>query len=55
MEKLRIPAIIVECGFLSNLEETKLLKDEKYQDKLAWGIYLGIQNYFNEKEEQNNG
>lgn len=53
MDKLQIPAVIVECGFLSNEEETKNLKDEKYQNKLAWGIYLGIQNYFNEKGEGN--
>lgn len=53
MEKLQIPAIIVECGFLSNEEETKNLKDEKYQNKLAWGIYLGIQDYFNKKEGEN--
>ena len=29
------PAIIVECGFLSNAEETVLLQDEYYQIKLA--------------------
>lgn len=54
MEKLQIPAIIVECGFLSNEEETKNLKDEKYKNRLAWGIYLGIQNYFNNNEVENN-
>lgn len=50
MDKLHIPAIIVECGFLSNDEETKNLKNDNYQSKLAWGIYLGIQDYFIEKE-----
>lgn len=55
MEKVEIPTIIVECGFLSNEEETKKLKDEKYQNKLAWGIYLGIQDYFYKKEVENNG
>jgi len=41
-----IPAVIVECGFLSNGEEEKLLNDENYQEKLAWAIYCGILDYF---------
>lgn len=41
-----IPAVIVECGFLSNYEEEKLLNDADYQEKLAWAIYCGILDYF---------
>ncbi|MBR6542176.1 MAG: N-acetylmuramoyl-L-alanine amidase, partial [Anaerotignum sp.] len=41
-----IPAVIVECGFLSNAEEEKLLNDAGYQEKLAWAIYSGILDYF---------
>ena len=41
-----IPAVIVECGFLSNTEEEKLLNDAGYQEKLAWAIYCGILDYF---------
>ena len=41
-----IPAVIVECGFLSNIEEEKLLNDAGYQEKLAWAIYCGILDYF---------
>ena len=47
MNNVTIPTVIVECGFLSNNNETELLKTEEYQNKLAWGIYLGIQEYFN--------
>ena len=36
------PATIVECGFLSNPEEEKLLLTETYQRKMAWAIHLGI-------------
>lgn len=43
---LKLPFTIVECGFLSNSEERNLLKTEEYQDKLAWGIYTGIMDYF---------
>ena len=39
MKHVEIPISIVECGFLSNNEEEKLLLDDNYQDKLAWGIY----------------
>ena len=45
MKHVEIPISIVECGFLSNAEEEKLLLDGTYQDKLAWGIYNGIMDY----------
>ena len=43
-----IPSVIVECGFLSNVEELQSLTQEDYQEKIAWAIYIGIMNYFNE-------
>lgn len=46
MKHVEIPISIVECGFLSNKEEEKLLLEDSYQDKLAWGIYNGIIDYF---------
>lgn len=46
MKHVEIPISIVECGFLSNPEEEKLLLEDSYQDKLAWGIYNGIIDYF---------
>ena len=45
---VEIPTTIVECGFLSNPEEEKQLLENSYQDRLAWGIYNGIINYFYE-------
>ncbi len=36
------PSVIVECGFLSNEEEEKLLLNEAYQEKIVDAIYLGI-------------
>ena len=47
MKNVKIPITIVECGFLSNQEEEKLLQTDEYQEKLAWGIYNGINEYFN--------
>lgn len=39
------PAVLVECGFLSNAEEEKKLMQEDYRDRLARGIARGIINY----------
>lgn len=50
MAHLEIPAILVECGFLSNREETKLLKSEVYQKKLAMCLYASLIQYFSENE-----
>lgn len=52
LENVEIPMAIVECGFLSNSEELQLLKTEEYQDKIAWGIYVGIMDYFMNKKEE---
>ena len=50
MDKVQIPAVIVECGFLSNKSDEEKLKTDEYQSKLAWGIYIGIQKYFMEED-----
>ncbi len=44
------PSVMVECGFLSNFEETQKLKDEAYQKKLAFLIAVGIFDYFKNTE-----
>ena len=48
VKHVEIPTTIVECGFLSNPEEEKKLLEDDYQNRLAWGIYNGIINYFYE-------
>lgn len=45
LRQTKVPAVIVECGFLSNDEEEALLLDEGYQDKMAEAICTGIKNY----------
>ena len=35
MKHVTVPAVLVECGFLTNREETTLLQDETYQRGLA--------------------
>ena len=41
-----MPAVIVECGFLTNYEDKSKLTKDYYQERMAWGIYLGIIRYF---------
>ena len=48
IKHVEIPISIVECGFLSNPKEEADLQANDYQDKLAWGIYNGIMDYFNQ-------
>lgn len=43
---IKIPFVLVECGFLSNYEENKLLQTDEYQNSIAWSIYSGIMDYF---------
>ena len=36
------PAVLVECGFLSNPEEEVLLQDEEYANKFCYYLFCGI-------------
>lgn len=45
LENIEIPAILIECGFLSNYTESKMLSDKEYQSKLAFLIFCGIEQY----------
>ena len=48
LKENEIPSILIECGFLSNEKESRLLSNEKYQEKIAWSIYVVIQKYYSE-------
>ncbi len=41
------PCVLVECGFLSNEREEKLLQDDEYQEKCARAVYRGTAQYLN--------
>ena len=44
------PAVMVECGFVSNANELEQLKDNEYQNKMAFAISNGIINYLFSEE-----
>ena len=47
LKQTTMPAVLVECGFLTNYNDRQKLISDEYQEKMAWGIYLGIVDYFN--------
>ena len=51
MSHLEIPAILVECGFLSNEEERELLKNERYQKKLALALCAALLEYISAENQ----
>ena len=51
LKKTSSPIVIVECGFLSNYEESQKLSTELYQEKVAWAIHLAILQWLNNGSE----
>lgn len=45
LSKAEVPAVIVECGFLSNPSEAEKLSQEEYQQQMAFAVYCGIMSY----------
>ena len=39
------PAVMVECGFLSNLDDARNLTNFDYQKKVAFTVFTGVNNY----------
>ena len=42
LERLKTPAILIECGFLSNYQEATMLSDSNYKKALVLTLYCGI-------------
>ena len=51
LDKTTVPAVIVECGFLSNDEEREKLTTPKYQQQMSYAIAMGIIDYYNSNKE----
>ena len=50
MQKLTCPAVLLECGFISNPEECKALSSEEYQQRLTEVLCDAIVGYINNKQ-----
>ncbi|MFY9612469.1 MAG: N-acetylmuramoyl-L-alanine amidase family protein [Tissierellaceae bacterium] len=46
LNRTKMPAILIECGFISNENEEKLLLTEDYQKRLVDSIVTGLEHYF---------
>jgi len=42
MEQTKIPAILIECAFLSNWDDFTRIRQATYQDKLVTSISNGL-------------
>lgn len=49
LRKVNCPAVLVECGFITNEKETELLRSDTYQTKISVCIAAGYMKYKNEK------
>lgn len=53
LKDLTIPAILVECGFMSNKMELALLQTQSYQEWLSYSILKGVLSYLDQRKEMN--
>ena len=51
LNSLQMPAVLVECGFLSNPEEAALLSESEYQKKIAFVLFLSTLQFLEENGE----
>ena len=49
MQHISCPGVLVECGFLSNVEEEALLRDPEYQQKLCCIIASACSRFLNSR------
>ena len=53
LKSLDIPSVLIEMGYLSNKNDSKLLITESYQKKLSDKIVKAVINYFDWKDKNN--
>ena len=53
LKSLDIPSVLIEMGYLSNKEDSKLLVSNNYQKKITSNIVKAVKNYFDWIEKNN--
>ena len=53
LNRIRIPAVLVECGFISNGEEAAMLQTEAYQKQMAAILTVSLYNQFRIANQSN--
>lgn len=51
LDSLSMPAVLAECGFLSNESEAELLCTEEYRAKLSYLLFCSVLQYLNENKD----
>lgn len=49
MNHISVPAVLVECGFISNAIDAANLSDDEYQNKISFVIYAALCDYFSKE------
>lgn len=52
LRETKMPAILVECGFMTNREEAELLKSDEYRRKCATAIVNGLAEHYKLKKKE---
>ncbi|MCH9031787.1 MAG: N-acetylmuramoyl-L-alanine amidase, partial [candidate division Zixibacteria bacterium] len=53
LNRVYMPAALVEAAFISNAKEENLLRDKKFRKKVAQSIYNALKTYKRRYESQN--
>jgi N-acetylmuramoyl-L-alanine amidase len=49
-KNIKVPCVLIECGFITNSADTALLSSAEYRRNLAYAIFDGVKGYL----DQNN-
>ena len=55
MKNVTCPAILVECGFLSNADEAARLRTPEHQKRIAASIAAGLLNTEENRDDESKG
>jgi N-acetylmuramoyl-L-alanine amidase len=49
LKSAKVPSILIELGYVSNLADAELLKSEEWREKVSTSIFTAIDNYFSDQ------
>ena len=52
LNRTKMPAVLVECGFMTNKKEAELLRSDSYRRTIAEAICKGVCSYFGQNYKQ---
>lgn len=52
LQRIKIPAVILKAGYLSNEKEAALLDTEEYRDRIAEGVLIAVQEAYEKMENE---